>query len=131
VGSAVDCHDRRLPRNGCCDFPAQFSLGLLALGESPRGHEFYHHSAVLELVFDEVHMVKTGRFVKFLKMVLHLSCLALEIALGGRDILLVRVIHFLFIIIAAGGDYGLLRASLFPILATLSTFLSSFAGGFG
>jgi hypothetical protein len=37
-------------------------------------------------------MVWIGCFEKFLKMVLRLSCLALDVALGSQDILLVGVV---------------------------------------
>jgi hypothetical protein len=55
--SAVDHHDCLLHREMCHPLSIQVSLGLLALGENPRGHEIFHHGAVFELVFDGVYMV--------------------------------------------------------------------------
>jgi hypothetical protein len=52
--------------------------------------------------------------------------------LGGRDVLLVRVIHFLvIIIILAGHGYNPLRASLLPLLATHRVLLGTMDGNVG
>jgi hypothetical protein len=67
--------------------------------------------------------------MKFLEMVFRLSRLVLEIAIGGHDILLVGVVRFLVVIIAAGCDCDPPRAPLLPLLASLSTFLHAFADG--
>jgi hypothetical protein len=75
-------------------------------------------------------MVQIGCFEKFLKMVLRLSCLALVVTLGSCDIL-VGVVCFLVIVVAAGSDCNPPEAPLLPLLAALSTFLSAFDGGFG
>jgi hypothetical protein len=64
-------------------------------------------------------------------MVFWLARLALEITLGGHDILLVRAVHFFVIIIAIGSDYDPSGSPLLPLLTTLSPYLSAFAGGFG
>jgi hypothetical protein len=102
----------------------------LALGVIPRGHEVFHHGTLFdfELVFDRVRMVQTHQFEKFLEVLIWLSCLVLEIALGGHDILLVRVIRFLVIVVAAGSSCDMLGALIMPPFAT---FLSTFADGFG
>jgi hypothetical protein len=49
-------------------------------------------------------MVQIGHFKKFLKMFYRLSSLALEVAPSGRDIL-VRAVHFLIVVITAGGNH--------------------------
>jgi hypothetical protein len=82
-------------------------------------------------VFDGVRVVLIGHFEKFLEMAFWLPRLALEIMLGGHDKLLVGVARFFVIVIAAGSDCDLPGASLLPLLAALSAFLSAFAAGFG
>jgi hypothetical protein len=132
VGSVIDHHGRHLPRKGCHALPARVSLRLLAFGVSPRGHEIFHHGTILELVFQHgVHMVRIGCFEKFLKMVFWLPRLALEIVLGGHDILLIGVVCFLVIIVATGSDCDPSGVSLLPLLATHNAFLSAFTDGFG
>jgi hypothetical protein len=111
---------------GCRALPAWISVGLLALGESPRGHEIFHHGVVLELVFGRVCVVQTGHFKKFHEIFFWLPHLVLEISLDSRDIL-IRVIRFLVIAVVAGSDCDPPGAPLLPLLTTLS----SFASGFG
>jgi hypothetical protein len=48
----VDGHDRLLPGEGCGCLLCCIVLGLLALGESTRGHVVLHHGALLEVVPD-------------------------------------------------------------------------------
>jgi hypothetical protein len=81
-------------------------------------------------MFDEVRIVLTGHFNKFLKMVIWLSCLSLEVTLDGRNILLVRVVCFLVVVVAAGNDCDPSGASLFSLLATFSALPSAFDSGF-
>jgi hypothetical protein len=69
-------------------------------------------------------VVQTCRFEKFLKMVFRLLRLAHEVMLGGRDILLARVINFLVIAIIASSDCNVSRALLLSLIATLGTFPS-------
>jgi hypothetical protein len=76
-------------------------------------------------------VVCIGCFEKFLEMVLGLPRLALVVALGGRDVLLTGVVHFLAITVIAGSDSDMLGALLLPLLATLGTILSALGGGFG
>jgi hypothetical protein len=76
-------------------------------------------------------MVLTGYFEKFLKVVLRLPRLALEIMLDGRDVLLIGVVCFLVITIVACSDCNALGVPLLPLLAALCTFPSVLGGGFG
>jgi hypothetical protein len=50
-------------------------------------------------------MIWTGRFEKFLEVIIWLLRLVPEITLDVRDMLLIRVVHFLVVVIvvAAGG----------------------------
>jgi hypothetical protein len=82
-------------------------------------------------------MVQIGHFKKFLKMFCRLSSLALEVAPSGRDIL-VRAVHFLIVVITAGGNHDSpplpplwCLPSLSPLFAALGAFLSAFTSGFG
>jgi hypothetical protein len=100
-------------------------IGLPALGKSHRGHEVLH--ALFGLVFDGVCMVWADPFEKFLKMVFRLPCLALEVVLSDRDILLLGVVRFLVVVAAAGSNYDPLGASF---LLPLDAFFSAFADGF-
>jgi hypothetical protein len=69
-------------------------------------------------------VVQTGRFEKFLKIVLQLPRLALEVTLGDRDILLVGVINFLAIVIIAGSDCNAPGHRFCPLLLPLAPFLA-------
>jgi hypothetical protein len=61
-------------------------------------------------------MVLTARFKKFLEVIVQLPRLALEIALGGHDMLLVGVICFLVVVVvAAGCNCDSLEAPLLPL----------------
>jgi hypothetical protein len=75
-------------------------------------------------------MVQTGRLEKFLKMVIQLLRLVLEIVFGGRDILLVRAVCILAVIVATGHECHPSWVPLLPLLAALITFLGDFASGF-
>jgi hypothetical protein len=82
-------------------------------------------------MFDRIHMVRIGHFKKFLKMFCRLSSLALEVAPSGHDIL-VRAVHFLIVVITAGGNHDSPGGgSLSPLFAALGAFLSAFTSGFG
>jgi hypothetical protein len=119
-GRGVDRHDRLLPEEGCHALFAWISFGLLALGESPRGHEIFYYDAFLELVLDRVHMVWTGRLEESLNVVCRLSCLALETVFSDCDVLLVEAVHFLVVVvIAAGSNCDPPGASLSPLFAAL------------
>jgi hypothetical protein len=63
-------------------------------------------------------------------MVPQLSCLALEVALNGPDILLIGVVCFPIVVVAAGCDCDPPTAPLLALLATLSASLSALDGGF-
>jgi hypothetical protein len=63
-------------------------------------------------------------------MVFWLLCLTLEVALSGRDIILVGVVRFLVIVVVAGRNCDPPGTLLSPLFATLGAFLSAFAGGF-
>jgi hypothetical protein len=115
-GLAVDHQDHLLPEERCSAPSSLVSLGLLALGESPRGHKVFHHGTLFELVFDGVRMVRTGHFKKFLKMVFQLPGLVPEVTLSGCDILLIGVVRFLVIVIVTGSNYDPLGTPLFPLL---------------
>jgi hypothetical protein len=64
-------------------------------------------------------MVHIGRIEKFLEMVFWLSRLALEITLDDCDILLIRVIHFLVVVVAMGSDCDLPKLRFCPFLPPL------------
>jgi hypothetical protein len=81
----------------------EVSLMLLAIGEIPRAHEVFQHGALFELVFDAVRMVRTGHFEKFLKVLVRLPHMVLQISFGDRDILLIGVIRFLVMVVAIAG----------------------------
>jgi hypothetical protein len=76
-------------------------------------------------------VVWTDRFKKFLKMVLRLPRLVLEVMLDGYDMLLAGDNSFLIIAIVTGHDSDVLGASFLPLLATLGTYPSAHNGGFG
>jgi hypothetical protein len=131
-GSTVDRHDRFVLGEGCIDLSPWVPLRLLALGEAPRGHVVFHHGALFELALDRVCMIWTSHFVKFLKVIVRLSRLVLEIVLGDRDILLIGAIYFHVIVIIAGSNRDLLGAPLLPpLFAIFGASLSTFARGFG
>jgi hypothetical protein len=121
IGDSVH---RRYPREGWRALSARVSLRLLSLRDSPRGHEVFHHGALLELVFDVVHMVWTDRFEKFLKVLFWLSCLALEVMLGGRDILLIGSVRFLVVVITTGSNCDPLGRHFCVFLLPLEPFLA-------
>jgi hypothetical protein len=73
-------------------------------------------------------MVQIGSFEKFLKMVLGLPCLALEVTLGGHDVLLTGLVHFFVIAVIAGSDYDVSWA---PLLLLLAALLRALGGSFG
>jgi hypothetical protein len=76
-------------------------------------------------------VVWTGRFEKFLKMVLRLPRLVLEIMFSGRDILLIGVVSFLVITIVVGRNGDASGVPLLPLLAALGALPSILDGGFG
>jgi hypothetical protein len=110
--------------------PPQVSIRLLGLGESHQGHEVFHYGALFELVFDGVRMVWICRFEKFFEVLARLSYLVLEVTLGGRYILL-RAVHFLVVVVAAGSNFDPLGHCPPPPFATFGTFLNVFACSFG
>jgi hypothetical protein len=59
-GAVVDRHDHLLSGEGCHALFARVSFALLALGESPQGHEIFYRGAFLELLLDGVCMVRTS-----------------------------------------------------------------------
>jgi hypothetical protein len=76
-------------------------------------------------------VVQTGHFEKFLKMVLQLPHLALEVTLGGCDMLLAGGASFLIITVVTGRGSAASRALLLPLLATSGAFSSALNDGFG
>jgi hypothetical protein len=70
-------------------------------------------------------MVQIGHFEKFLKVLIWLSCLVLEIVLGGHDILLIGAIRLLVIVVVASSNCDPLGALLLPLLPSLVPFLAS------
>jgi hypothetical protein len=104
--------------------PPQVSIRLLGLGESHQGHEVFHYGALFELVFDGVRMVWICRFEKFFEVLARLSYLVLEVTLGGRYILL-RAVHFLVVVVAAGSNFDPLGHCPPPLLQPLAPFLTS------
>jgi hypothetical protein len=112
-------------------------LGLLALGETPRGHVVLHHGTLFKLVSDGVCMFWAGHLEKLLKVISRLSCLALEITLSHSDVFLIGVIGLLIVVIdllivvifiAASGNCDLLGEPLWPPPTTFGTLLSTFVG---
>jgi hypothetical protein len=69
-------------------------------------------------------VVQTGHFEKFLKIVLQLPRLALEVTLDDREILLAGVINFLVVIIIADSDCNALGHRFCPLLLPLAPFLA-------
>jgi hypothetical protein len=69
--------------------------------------------------------------MKFLKILLRLPCLVLEVTFDGGNALLVGVVGFLIITIIAGHNGNASRMSLMPILATLGTLPSAHDGDLG
>jgi hypothetical protein len=67
-------------------------------------------------------MVQTGRFKKFLEMLLQLSCLELDVTLGGHGILLIGVVWFLVVIVAAGSDRDVRGCLFYPFFPPLASF---------
>jgi hypothetical protein len=122
--SAINQHDRLFPEEGCRALSTGVSFGLLALGVSPRVHEVFHRGTFCELMFDRVHMVRTGRFENFIKVFARLLRWMLEIVLGVHDILLVGAINLLVIVVVAGSSCDLLGAPLLPLLPPLVPFLA-------
>jgi hypothetical protein len=105
-------------------------LGLLALGEIPRGHVVLHHETLFKLVSDGVCMFWAGHLEKLLQVISRLSCLALEITLSHSDVFLIGVIGLLIVVIfiAASGNCGLLGEPLWPPPTTFGALLSTFVG---
>jgi hypothetical protein len=75
-------------------------------------------------MFYMVHMVRIGRFKKFLEVFILLSCLVHEIMLSGHSMLLIGAICFLVVIVVAASNCDLLGAPLFPLLLPLAPFLA-------
>jgi hypothetical protein len=109
-------NDCLLPGEGRRALSTRVSLRILSLGDSPPGHEISHHGTLFELVFNRVRMVQTCQFEKFLKVLIQLPRLALEITLGARDILLVGALCFLFIVVVAGSSCHPLGVPFLPLL---------------
>jgi hypothetical protein len=77
-------------------------------------------------------MVWAGYFEKFLEVISQLSCLVLEIALNGYDLLLIGAVRSLVtIVITDRSDCNTLGVPLLPLFVALSAFPSTFAGSFG
>jgi hypothetical protein len=64
-----DRHDRNFPEKGHHASSTRIFFGLLVPCEGPRGHENFHHSTVLELVLDGVHIVRVGLLEESLEVV--------------------------------------------------------------
>jgi hypothetical protein len=126
-GSTIDRHDRLLPGEGC---HARVPFGLLAFGESPRGHEVLHHGALLELMFDAVCMVRTDHFEKFLEVSFgyrawRLESRSMAVTYSSSDPS--TSLSSLLQLAATATHWG---HRFFPIFAAFGAFLSTFAGGF-
>jgi hypothetical protein len=110
---------------GVTSFPPVPPSSFLPLErESPRSHEVFEHGAPFELVPDGIRMLRTGHFEKFLEVLTRLPYLALEVALSGCNILLVRAVHSLVVIIAAGSNRNPSRCHFCPFLLPLAPFLA-------
>jgi hypothetical protein len=88
-----------LPRGRVSHLLHLVSFGLLISGGGPRGHEFFHHAAVSELVLDGVCVVQTFLLKKSLKLVCQQLRLALDTVPDGPDTLLIEVVRFLVVVI--------------------------------
>jgi hypothetical protein len=76
-------------------------------------------------------MVWAGRFKKFLEVIGWLSCLVLEIVLGGHDMLLIGAIFFLVIVVVtADSNSDPLWSPFLPLFTGFGSSLSTFASGF-
>jgi hypothetical protein len=70
-----------------------------------------------------VRMVQTSHIEEFLKVLIRLPCLALEVMLSGRNIHLIGAVRFLVIIVGVGSCCDPLGGRLCPFLLPLSPFL--------
>jgi hypothetical protein len=104
--------------------------GLLAPGESSRGHVVLHHDALLQLVPDRVRMIGVGCFEKLLEVISGLPHLALKIVFGSGDELLIGVASILIVItfVTAGGDHNSLEPPLRPPLVASGAPLCTLIG---
>jgi hypothetical protein len=75
-------------------------------------------------------MVQTSHLEEFLKIVIGLPRLVLEVTLCDCNIPLVRTVCFLVVVVIANSDCDPPGVSLSPHFAVLGAFLSAFAGGF-
>jgi hypothetical protein len=96
-----------------------FPLGSLPRERDPKVMKFFIMS-IPEFVLDVVCRVLVGCLEEFLEVVCQRPRLALETALSGRDVLLVRVN-------GGGGRRGCdpMKAPLLPLLATIGVFLGA------
>jgi hypothetical protein len=101
------------------------TFGLFALGDGPHGLAVLHHRALIKIVLEQVCVVGS-----LLEVIDSLSCLVFEVALGGDDELLVRIVRMLVIValIAIVRDHDPLGSSLGPPLVAFHTPLCALTG---
>jgi hypothetical protein len=109
----------------CGNLSFRVTFGLLAVGDGPCGLVVLHHRALIKIVLEQVCVVGS-----LLEVIDSLSCLVFEVALGGDDELLVRIVRMLVIValIAIVRDHDPLGSSLGPPLVAFHTSLCALTG---
>jgi hypothetical protein len=85
------------------------------------------------IVPDGERMVQAGRLKKLLKVICMLQCLALEVALGGGNVFLIRIINLLVIVIlvTASKNCDLLGRCFGPLLLPLTLLFAPLSAALG
>jgi hypothetical protein len=109
-----------------------FFLEFPTSDEGPRGHELLHHVTVLDLLLDEVHMVRADLLEESLKVIYRWPCLELATLRDGRDAPHAEAICVLVVIvIIVEHGHDPLRALPTPLLSVLGAPLGVSDGGGG
>jgi hypothetical protein len=90
---------------GAILFPPGSPPSTLPLEGATDVMDFFHHSAVLELVLDRVWVMRTSRFKKFLKVAFGLLSLSLEVMFVSCYKPLIGSVSFRTVV-AIAGHYG-------------------------
>jgi hypothetical protein len=128
----IDCHDHIFSEKGHRVALVGDLIKFHASGEGPRGHATLHHAIVLELVLDEVGMVRSSPFTELLKVVHGQLRLTLAAACDRRGVLhagATRLLADVAIVVSHG--HGLQAVLLAPPLAALGALLDTLDGDVG